>query len=49
MGRTVLDRTIRQVTDLQAESKEYPGGSEIARRDAPDLLAIPLIGGHEAI
>ena len=33
MGRAVLDRTVLHVTDLQVETKEYPEGSEIARRD----------------
>src|SRR5262245_13612603 len=32
IGRAVLDRTILQVPDLQAETEEYPEGSEFARR-----------------
>jgi signal transduction histidine kinase len=50
MGRAVLDRTILQVTDAQAETEEYPEGSEIARRDgARTILAVPLICAREAI
>src|SRR5262249_606145 len=44
MGRAVLDRTILQVADAQAETEEYPAGSEKARRDgARTILAVPLI------
>src|SRR5262249_8738301 len=32
IGRAVLDRQTFQVTDLQAETEEYPEGSETARR-----------------
>src|SRR5215470_9753166 len=50
MGRAVLDRTILHVTDLQAETEEYPEGSEIARRDGHrTFLAVPLICAGEAI
>src|SRR5262245_58091715 len=50
MGRAVLDRTVLHVTDLQAETKEYPEGSEIARRDGHrTILGIPLICAREAI
>src|SRR5215467_10849346 len=50
MGRAVLDRTILHVTDAQAETEEYPEGSEIARRDgARTILAVPLICAGEAI
>jgi len=31
-GRAVLDRRTIHIADLQAESKEYPEGSERARR-----------------
>src|SRR5262249_13320273 len=50
MGRAVLDRTILHVTDLQAETEEYPEGSEIARRDGHrTTLGVPLICDREAI
>ena len=50
MGRAVLDRTILQVTNAQAETEEYPEGSEKARRDgARTILAVPLICAGEAI
>src|SRR5262249_31131890 len=50
MGRAVLDRTILHVTDLQAETAEYPEGSEIARRDGHrTILGVPLICAREAI
>src|SRR5262249_47374428 len=50
MGRSVLDRTILHVTDLQAETAEYPVGSEIARQDGHrTILGVPLICAREAI
>src|SRR5262245_31750070 len=50
MGRSVLDRTILHVTDLQAETEEFPEGSEIARRDGHrTILGVPLISDREAI
>src|SRR5262245_8469903 len=50
MGRAVLDRTVLHVIDLQAETKEYPEGSEIARRDGHrTILGVPLICAREAI
>src|SRR5215510_6736702 len=50
MGRAVLDRTILHVTDLQAETEEFPEGSEIARRDGHrTILGVPLICDREAI
>jgi hypothetical protein len=50
MGRAVLDRTVLHVTDLQVETKEYPEGSEIARRDGHrTILGVPLICAREAI
>src|SRR5262245_40063214 len=50
MGRAVLDRTVLQVTDLQVETKEYPEGSEIARRDGHrTVLGAPLICARAAI
>src|SRR5262245_11659657 len=50
MGRAVLDRTVLHVTDLQVETKEYPEGSEIARRDGHrTILGAPLICARAAI
>src|SRR5262245_37246826 len=50
IGRAILDRSILQVPDLQAETEEYPEGSEIARRlGHRTILAVPLIRGQEAI
>jgi GAF domain-containing protein/anti-sigma regulatory factor (Ser/Thr protein kinase) len=49
-GRAVLDRTILHVPDLQAETEEYPEGSEFARRlGHRTILAVPLMRGQEAI
>src|SRR5215831_144497 len=46
-GRAVLDRTILQVPDLQAETEEYPEGSEFARRlGHRSIVAVPLIRGQ---
>jgi GAF domain len=50
IGRTVLDRQMLQVTDLQAETEEYPEGREIARRlGHRTILVVPLIRNGEAI
>src|SRR5215813_2951601 len=50
IGRAILDRTIIQVPDLQAETEEYPEGSEFARRlGHRTVLAVPLIRDREAI
>src|SRR5215831_1092087 len=50
IGRAVLDQTIIQVPDLQAETEEYPEGSEFARRlGHRTVLAVPLIRDREAI
>ena len=50
IGRAVLDRTIIQVPDLQAETEEYPEGSEFASRPGHrTVLAVPLIRDREAI
>jgi GAF domain-containing protein len=50
IGRAVLDQTIIQVSDLQAETEEYPLGSENARRlGHRTILAVPLIRDREAI
>src|SRR5262249_33193206 len=49
-GRAVLDRRAIQVADLQAESEEYPEGSEFDRRlGYRTVLAVPLISADEAI
>src|SRR5262249_54245207 len=50
IGRAVIDRTVLQVPDLQAETEEYPEGSEIARRIGHrTILAVPLIRGRDEI
>src|SRR5215470_12779556 len=49
-GRAVLERRTIQVGDLQAESDEYPDGSEQARlRGHRTILAVPLMRVNEAI
>jgi signal transduction histidine kinase len=49
-GRAVLERQTHHVTDLQAETCEYPEGSDIARRlGLRTNLAVPLIHAREAI
>jgi GAF domain-containing protein len=49
-GRAVLERQTIHVTDLQAETCEYPEGSDIARRlGLRTNLAVPLIHAREAI
>jgi two-component system NtrC family sensor kinase len=49
-GRAVLDRQTIHVGDLQAETGEYPEGSDIARRlGLRTNLAVPLIRAGEAI
>jgi GAF domain-containing protein len=49
-GRAVLDRQTIHVADLQAETREYPQGSEIARHlGLRTNLAVPLIREGEAI
>src|SRR5262249_11461554 len=50
LGRAILDRTILQVPDMQAETEEYPEGSEIARRlGHRTIVAVPLLRGREAL
>src|SRR5262245_29330403 len=50
LGRAILDRTILHVPDLQAETEEYPEGSEIAHRVGHGtILAVPLIRDQDAI
>src|SRR5262245_1993798 len=49
-GRVVLERRTIQVGDLQAESDEYPDGSERARwRGHRTILAVPLMRVDKAI
>src|SRR5262245_56409850 len=49
-GRAVLDGRTIQVTDVQAESGEYPEGSDRARRVGHrTILAVPLIRAGHAI
>jgi signal transduction histidine kinase len=49
-GRAVLDRRTIQVADMQAETHDYPEGSDIARRHGlPTNLAVPLIRVGEAV
>jgi GAF domain-containing protein len=49
-GRAVLDRQTIHVADLQAETGDYPEGSDIARRlGLRTNLAVPLIKAAEAI
>ena len=49
-GRAVMERRIVHVADLQAETDEYPEGSDRARGIGfRTILAVPLIRGGEAI
>jgi two-component system, NtrC family, sensor kinase len=49
-GRAVLDRHTLHVADLQAETDEYPEGSEFARRlGYRTILCVPLLRAGEAI
>src|SRR5262245_61892300 len=49
-GRAVLDQQTIQILDLQAETDQYPQGSEIARRlGHRTVLAVPLIHAGTAI
>src|SRR5499425_1744943 len=50
MGRSILDREAVHVTDLQAETEEFPEGSAIARRlGFHTLLCVPLLREGGAI
>src|SRR5262249_60760805 len=50
VGRAVLDRRAIHVADLQAETDEYPEGSDRARRDGVrTVLNIPLIRAGKTI
>ena len=49
-GRVVLDRRTIQVADVQAETREYPIGSDSARRRGfRTVLVVPLISAGKAI
>src|SRR5215470_6135960 len=49
-GRAALDQQTIQVLDLQAETDEYPVGSDLARRlGHRTVLAVPLIRAGKAI
>src|SRR5215467_6448855 len=49
-GRVVLDRRTIQVADVQAETREYPIGSDSARRRGfRTILVVPLISAGKAI
>jgi GAF domain-containing protein len=49
-GRAVLDRLTLHIGDLQAETDEYPEGSEFARRlGYRTMLCVPLLRAGEAI
>jgi GAF domain-containing protein len=49
-GRAVLDRRTIHIADLQAETREFPEGSKIARRlGLRTNLAVPLIRSGDAI
>src|SRR5215468_5901169 len=50
VGRAILDRRAIHVPDLQAETDEYPEGSERARRDGVrTVLNVPLIPAGKTI
>jgi signal transduction histidine kinase len=50
IGRAVLDLRTIHIADLQAETDEYPEGSERARRlGFRSILAVPLMRAGEAI
>jgi GAF domain-containing protein len=50
IARAVLDRRTIHVADLQAETEEYPEGSDLARRlGFRTILAVPLIRAGEAM
>ena len=49
-GRSVIERRTVHVADLQAETEDYPEGSDRARRiGLRTTLAVPLIRAGEAI
>jgi GAF domain-containing protein len=49
-GRTVHERRVMQVADMQAETTEYPESAAFARqRGFRTILSVPLLRGSEAI
>jgi signal transduction histidine kinase/HAMP domain-containing protein len=49
-GRVVLDRQTIHVADLQAQAREYPEGTEVARRMGHrTTLGVPLLHAGEAV
>ena len=50
VGRTILDRELIHIADLQAEVDEYPEGSNFARRlGHRTIVSVPLMRAGEAI
>src|SRR5262249_48716377 len=50
VARAIIDKTTVHVSDLQVESKEYPEGSELARRRGfRTVVVVPLLCAGEAI
>ena len=49
-GRAVLDRKTIHIADLQAETNQYPEGSDVARRlGHRTIVTVPLMSAGEAI
>jgi two-component system, NtrC family, sensor kinase len=49
-GRAVVDRTVVHVYDPAAFAREYPDGSEMARRlGYRTILSVPMLRGDEAV
>src|SRR5262245_52455470 len=50
IARAIIDKTTIHVADLQAETGEYPEGSELARRlGHRSIVVVPLMRAYEAI
>src|SRR5262245_53627272 len=50
IARAIIDKTTIHVADVQAETKEYPEGSELARRlGHRSIIVVPLMRASEAI
>src|SRR5215510_8146824 len=50
IARAIIDKTTIHVADLQAETREYPEGSELARRlGHRSIVVVPLMRAGEAI
>ena len=50
VARAVIDKKTIHVVDLQAETKEYPAGSDLARQFGHrTIVAVPLVRSGEAI